>query len=59
TVINFFVSWLFEAPFAYFLGITMGFGPKGIFSAIAVTLVIWAIVSIIIFKRGKWKLVEV
>ncbi|MEM7550583.1 MAG: MATE family efflux transporter, partial [Bacteroidota bacterium] len=46
TVINFFVSWLFEAPFAYFLGITMGFGPKGIFSAIAVTLVIWAIVSI-------------
>jgi putative MATE family efflux protein len=59
TIINFFVSWVFEAPFAYFLAITLDMGPLGIFIAIAITLVLWALVSWVIFRRGKWKLVEV
>jgi Na+-driven multidrug efflux pump len=59
TIINFFVSWLFEAPFAYFLAVTMDVGPVGVFIAIAITLVLWAIVSVAVFRRGKWKLVKV
>lgn len=55
TIINFIVFWLIEAPMGYFLAITMGFGPNGIFSAISGSVVIFAIVSIVIFRRGKWK----
>ena len=59
TIINFFVFWMFEIPLAYFLAVTLDFGPKGIFSAIAVAVTVLAIVCIIVFKRGKWKEVKV
>lgn len=59
TIINFFCMWLFEVPLAYILAIEMGIGPTGVFMAIAIAVVLLAIVSIIIFKRGKWKTVSV
>lgn len=59
TVMNFFCFWLFEVPLAYVLAINLGFGPKGIFAAIAIASSVWAIVSIIIFRRGKWKTVKI
>ncbi|MDH5603236.1 MAG: MATE family efflux transporter [Cyclobacteriaceae bacterium] len=55
TIINFFCFWLFEVPLAYLLAIVFGFGPKGIFTAIALAVVLLAVVSIILFKQGKWK----
>ncbi|MEP2773548.1 MAG: MATE family efflux transporter [Fulvivirga sp.] len=59
TVINFFCFWMFEVPLAYFLAITLGFGPQGIFSAIAIAVVLLAVVCIVIFKKGRWKTVNV
>ena len=59
TLINLFCFWFFEIPLAYLLAITFDFGPKGIFMAIALAVVLLAIVSVIIFRKGKWKLVEV
>jgi putative MATE family efflux protein len=55
TYLNFFVFWLFEIPLAYILSYHFGFGANGVFLAITVAFSVLAIVSAIIFKRGKWK----
>lgn len=59
TIINFFCFWMFEVPLAYLLAVTLGFGPKGIFSAIAIAVVLLAVVCVTIFKKGRWKTVNV
>lgn len=59
TYINFVCFWLFQLPFAYFLAITLNYGPVGVFASITLAEVLIAIIGIIWFKKGKWKLVEV
>jgi len=59
TYINFVCFWLFQLPFAYLLAITLDYGPVGVFVAITLAEVLIAIIGIIWFKKGKWKLVEV
>lgn len=55
TVINLFVFWLWEIPLAYVLAVTFGFGPHGVFLAIGIAFSTLAIISGIMFRRGKWK----
>ncbi|MEQ8809567.1 MAG: MATE family efflux transporter [Imperialibacter sp.] len=59
SVINIFVFWIFQIPFAYWLAVTMGWGPSGVFWAIAVAHSLLAIIGVIIFRRGRWKTVKV
>lgn len=56
TVMNVFVFLLFEIPFAYWLSYTMGYGPNGVFWAITAAFSMLAVVSAIVFSRGRWKL---
>lgn len=55
TIINLFVFWLWELPLAYVLAIVLGFGPRGVFIAITISFSVLALVSAILFRRGKWK----
>jgi Na+-driven multidrug efflux pump len=55
TYLNLFVFWFFEIPLAYFMAVHLKFGPQGVFSAITLAFSLLAIVSALIFKRGKWK----
>lgn len=55
TVINLGIFWLFEIPLAYVLATRGGLGPLGVFTALAVAYSALAIVSIIVFRRGRWK----
>ena len=55
TLINLFCHWLFQIPLAYGLAIWAGWGPKGVFTAIALAESLVAVVGIILFRRGKWK----
>jgi Na+-driven multidrug efflux pump len=59
TYINLFVFWLLQIPLAYFLAKFFQLGPKAVYIAIAISETVLAIVSIIVFRRGKWKLVKV
>lgn len=59
TYVNFVCFWLFQLPFAYIMAITLGFGPVGVFAAITLAEVLIAIVGIWLFKKGKWKTVQV
>jgi len=59
TVINFFCYWIFQLPFAYLLAHVAGLGPTGIFIAIMVAESLIAVVAMLVFRRGRWKLREV
>ena len=56
TVINVFCFWLFEIPLAYVLARPAGLGPLGAFIAIALAFSGLALVSAVLFRRGRWKI---
>jgi len=55
TIINLFVFWLWELPLAYTLAIILGLGPRGVFLAIMIAFSSLAVVSALVFRRGRWK----
>lgn len=59
TWINLFWFWVFQIPFAYLLADTLKMGPTGVFLAIVITETCITITSVILFRKGRWKLVKV
>lgn len=59
TIINLSVLWGFQIPLAYFLAKYVGWGAMGVFVAIAISHSLHAIISTWVFKKGRWKLVQV
>jgi putative MATE family efflux protein len=59
TIINFFCFWLFQIPLAYLAALYLDWGPIGVFGAITISEMLIAVVSIILFKKGKWKVTQV
>jgi putative MATE family efflux protein len=55
TLINLFVFWFWEIPLAYALAIPFGLGPRGAFLAVTISFSLFAVVSVLIFRRGRWK----
>jgi putative MATE family efflux protein len=59
TKVNFFGFWLFQIPLAYLLAKYLELGPIGVFVAIPVAEIGIAIAGFILFKKGKWKTINV
>lgn len=59
TLINLCCFWVWEIPLGYYLAHPAGFGPNGVFIAITAAFSTLAVVSAIVFKRGRWKLRKV
>ena len=57
--INLVVFWVIQIPLAYLLAITYEWGPNGVFFCIAFCHSLYAVVAIYLFKKGRWKTVEV
>jgi putative MATE family efflux protein len=55
TIINLFVFWLWEIPLAWWLAVPAGAGPRGVFIALTVAYSTLAVISALLFRRGKWK----
>jgi putative MATE family efflux protein len=55
TIINFFGFLLMEVPLAYLMAVTFGLRIDGVSWAILICEGLVAVVSILIFRRGKWK----
>ncbi|MFN2564051.1 MAG: MATE family efflux transporter [Gemmatimonadaceae bacterium] len=55
TLINLFCFWLWEIPLAYLLAIGLGLGPRGVYVAITIAFSTLAVVSAVLFRRGRWK----
>jgi len=59
TKINFFLFWLLEIPVAYWLAFHAGMKQSGVFWSIVIAESLAGLVGIWLFRRGKWKLVQV
>lgn len=55
TWINFFGFWLFQIPLAYLLAKYYRLGPSGVFMAIPIAETAITLASIVLYKKGKWK----
>ena len=58
-LINLVCFWMWEIPVAYLLSGPAGFGPTGIFFAIASAFSLVAVLGVALFRRGRWKSVQV
>jgi putative MATE family efflux protein len=59
TLINLFCFWAGQLPIAWWLAFHTGMASNGIFAAIAVSQSLIAIIGMLAFRRGKWKLQKV
>lgn len=59
TWMNAFCFLLLQIPLAWYLSGQVGWGAQGAFAAVPISESILAVISAVIFQRGKWKLVKV
>lgn len=59
TWINLACFWAWEIPLAWVLAFPVGMGAQGVFTAIAVAFSTLAVVSAMLFRRGRWATREV
>lgn len=59
TIINLGCYWCFQIPLAWFLSNEMGWSARGAFWAVPIAEAMLAVVGILVFRRGAWKLREV
>ena len=55
TWINLGCLWAWQIPLAWMLALRLGLGPRGVYVAITIAFSTLAIVSALIFRRGRWK----
>ena len=55
TRINLFCFWMVQIPVAWVLAKELDMGPAGVFWSVMVSETLLAGVSILVFRRGKWK----
>jgi putative MATE family efflux protein len=59
TIINLFCFWLLELPLAYALAHPFGMEARGVFLALTIAFSSLAVVSAVLFRRGRWKMRKV
>src|SRR5437868_2425995 len=59
TWINLFCYWMLQLPLAWWLAQSSGLGPRGVYLAICIAESVLAVVSVALFRRGRWKEVKV
>lgn len=59
TIINIVCFWVVEIPLAYVLAHLLNWGPPGVFWSVAVSQTLLAVIAIFVFRRGRWKTVQV
>jgi Na+-driven multidrug efflux pump len=59
TWMNVVCFWLIEIPLAWTLARVLQWGPEGVFASIAISESLLAVLSGYLFKRGKWRTVQV
>jgi putative MATE family efflux protein len=55
TWINLVVFWMWEIPLAYLLAVTLGEGPRGVYISIMLAYSTLALVTVWLFRKGRWK----
>lgn len=59
TILNLICFWLLEIPLAWWLALHLGWGQTGVYTSIVIAESCLALGAIWVFRRGRWKSVEV
>ncbi|MCL7973078.1 MAG: MATE family efflux transporter [marine benthic group bacterium] len=59
TWVNLIAFWLVQIPLAWVLAHVVGIGHEGVYWAIAASYSLSAMIGLVLFRRGKWKLKQV
>ncbi len=59
TWVNLIAFWLVQIPLAWVLAHVVGIGHEGVYWAIAASYSLSAVIGLVLFRRGKWKLKQV
>jgi putative MATE family efflux protein len=59
TYINIVAFWMLQIPLAYFIANYFKMGTTGVYIAICIAEAFLAIISVIVFKKGRWKKIKV
>jgi putative MATE family efflux protein len=57
--LNFACLWIFQVPVALLLAHTFQFGPLGVFISVPAAFTLLTVWSVILFRRGRWKMKRV
>ncbi len=55
SVLNLICFWLIQIPLAYWLATSAGLGPNGAFTAIVIAESLLTVLSVVVFRRGRWR----
>jgi putative MATE family efflux protein len=58
-LINVVAFWLTEIPLGYFLGLHLGLGVSGVTWAVIIGETVLTLLALVLFRRGRWMMVEV
>ncbi len=59
TWVNLVCFWMVQIPLAWLLARTLDLGPAGVFWSVTIAESLLAVVSVVLFRRGRWKEREV
>jgi MATE family, multidrug efflux pump len=59
TWINLGCYWMLQIPLAWYLAQSAGLGPRGVYLAICLAESLLAVVSMTLFRRGRWRMAKV
>ena len=59
TWINLFCYWMLQIPLAWWLAGAGGLGPRGVYLGTPIAESVLAVVSVVLFRQGKWKRVKI
>jgi len=59
TWVNLVAFWIVQIPLAWTLANVVGIGHEGVYWAIAASYSLSALIGLLLFRRGKWKLKQV
>ena len=59
TWVNLFCYWMFQLPLAWWMAHSTSLGSRGVYLAICIAESLLAVVSVLLFRRGRWKSVAV
>jgi putative MATE family efflux protein len=59
TIVNLFGYWVLEIPLAYLLSISLGLHASGVYLSILIAEASIAAASMLLFRRGRWKLKQI
>ena len=55
TILNFICFWLLQIPLAYGLATGIPLGPNGVFLSIVISESVLTVLSVLVFRRGRWR----